>query len=206
MHPATHWLGHFLRFISLLFPSLRNRKVRKACEEDWTKNSFLLLYNSVFTCRKKKIGRVAPSWLPELDAPSGPLSGSAPSQLWAHVRCRVCGAQLVLPLCSLLLAVGTWVANPVNCSGFSQNYCIFSVNIFLISEIIPWPGSYYNSFLPFTVPHLGVQKRQPLLRFLVKTSSHTYVLWTKLGRCCGPKESLEQRKTCLIPGKEDSAI
>lgn len=38
-------------------------------------------------------------------------SGSAPSQLPAPVRCRLRGSQRVLPLCSLLLAVGSRATN-----------------------------------------------------------------------------------------------
>ena len=95
----------------------------------------------------------------------------------------VCGAQLVLTLCSLLLAAGNRGANLSNCLGFSQSHCTFSVNILLVLEIIQLLGSYCNPFAPLS--HiLTIQKGQmlfwkdelPCTCFRNKTGK---VLWTQ---------------------------
>jgi hypothetical protein len=152
-----------LRFISPLFPSLKKTKTKTKVRQTWRR----LDKEIPFFFHWRLCPRVEGNWecgiqlSAELCVPSGQQSGSVSSQLQARVRCHVCGAQCVLSLCSLLLAVGDPVANPDNSSdnlGFSQKLCTFSANVFSILEIIQWPGSYNPFPLPYYI--FAIQKRQ----------------------------------------------
>lgn len=140
--------------MSWLLPSLKKRS-QEGLWKILNKKIAFLLYTALYS-------RAGENWECGGVKLPGRVECTLWTTVWRHIlralgsraMCLWSTACSVLPSCSWLLAVESWVANLSNCLGFSQNYCTFSVSIFPILETTQWPSIYYNPF-----PLLAVQKR-----------------------------------------------